>query len=33
MIPDEFVKLTGYNRCYTSYVLRMYEKKIVIYAK
>lgn len=30
---DEFVKLTGYARCYASYVLRMYEKKVVIYSK
>jgi len=28
-ILDEFVKLTGYNRCYASYLLRTYEKKVV----
>ena len=27
---DEFVKLTGYSRCYASYVLRMYGKKVVV---
>lgn len=32
-ILDEFVKLTGYNRCYASYLLRTYEKKIVVYGK
>jgi len=32
-ILDEFVKLTEYTRCYASYVLRMYEKKVVVYAK
>jgi len=32
-ILDEFVKLTGYNRCYASYLLRTYEKKVVIYGK
>ena len=32
-ILDEFVKLTGYNRCYASYLLRMYEKKVVKYGK
>lgn len=30
---DEFIKLTGYSRCYASYVLRMYEKKIVVDVK
>jgi len=30
---DEFVKLTGYTRCYALYVLRMYKKKVVIYLK
>ncbi|MCD6238857.1 MAG: hypothetical protein J7K51_05995 [Thermotogae bacterium] len=32
-ILDEFVKLTGYNRCYSSYLLRTYEKKVVIYGQ
>jgi len=32
-ILNEFVKLTGYNRCYASYLLRTYEKKIVVYGK
>ena len=32
-ILDEFVNLTGYNRCYASYLLRTYEKKIVVYDK
>ncbi len=32
-ILDEFVKLTGYNRCYAAYLLRMYEKKVAIYGK
>ncbi len=32
-ILDEFVKLTGYNRCYASYLLRTYEKKVVIYGQ
>jgi hypothetical protein len=27
---DEFVKLTGYSRCYASYVLRTYGKKVVV---
>ncbi|BAL80573.1 hypothetical protein [Caldisericum exile] len=27
---DEFVKLTGYSRCYASYVLRSYGKKVVV---
>ena len=26
-ILDEFVKLTGYNRCYAAYLLRMYERE------
>lgn len=30
IILDEFVKLTGYNRCYASYLLRMWGKEIVI---
>lgn len=30
---DEFVKLTEYSRCYASYVLRMYEKSVVVYSK
>jgi len=30
---DEFVKLTGYNRCYASYLLRTYEKKVIVYGK
>ncbi len=29
-ILDEFVKLTGYTRCYSSYVLRSFGKKIKI---
>jgi hypothetical protein len=29
-ILDEFVKLTGYSRCYSSYVLRMYGKKVIV---
>jgi hypothetical protein len=29
-ILDEFVKLTGYSRCYASYVLRTYGKKVVV---
>jgi len=34
-ILDEFVYLTGYNRCYASYVLRKYKekKKAVIYGR
>ena len=32
-ILDEFVELTGYNRCYASYLLRTYEKKIAVYDK
>ncbi len=27
---DEFAKLTGYSRCYASYALRMYGKKVVV---
>ncbi|WP_050981335.1 hypothetical protein [Caldisericum exile] len=27
---DEFVKLTGYSRCYASYVLRTYGSKVVV---
>ncbi|MGC8758304.1 MAG: transposase, partial [Caldisericaceae bacterium] len=27
---DEFVKLTGYSRCYASYALRMYGKKVIV---
>jgi hypothetical protein len=27
---DEFVELTGYSRCYASYVLRTYGKKVVV---
>jgi len=30
---DEFVNLTEYSRCYASYALRMYEKKVVVYLK
>jgi len=30
---DEFVKLTGYSRCYASYVLRTYGKKVVFDSK
>jgi len=30
---DEFVKLTGYSRCYASYVLRTYGKKVVVDSK
>ena len=33
MILDEFVKLTGYNRCYASYLLRSCEKKTVVYRR
>ena len=29
-ILDELVKLTGYTRCYSSYVLRSFGKKIKI---
>ncbi|MGC9171597.1 MAG: transposase, partial [Caldisericum sp.] len=29
-ILDEFVKLTGYSRCYASYVLRTYGKKVIV---
>ena len=32
-ILDEFVNLTGYNRCYAAYLLRIYEKKVAIYGK
>lgn len=34
-ILDEFVHLTGYNRCYASYVLRTYKekKKAIIYER
>jgi len=32
MLPA-FVELTEYSRCYASYLLRMYEKKIVVYSK
>jgi len=27
-ILDEFIKLTGYTRCYTSYLLRAYKKRV-----
>lgn len=29
-ILDEFVKLSGYNRCYASYLLRNWGRKVVI---
>ena len=32
-ILDEFIRLTGYSRCYASYVLRLYGKKVVVDSK
>ena len=33
LILDEFVAITGYNRCYGSYVLRNWQKKVILRVK
>ena len=32
-VLDEFVELTGYNRCYASYILRNWGRKIFLRGK